>query len=124
MDLLGCPASFQRLVELAIAGLMNIIVYIDDILVHSKSHKEHLQQLDHLLNRLRNVGLNAKLPKCEFGTTNVHYLGFRLTPGGILAGTDKLKAVKNAEVPKNIKEVRQFTGLCSSSEAASITLQR
>jgi hypothetical protein len=43
MGLLGCPASFQRLVELALAGLTNNIVYIDELLVHSKSHTEHLQ---------------------------------------------------------------------------------
>jgi hypothetical protein len=113
MGLLGCLVSFQRLVELAMAGLNSIIFFIDNLLLHSKSHKEHLQQLDHLFNRLRNVGLKAKLPKCEFGATNVHYLGFRLTPGGILPGMDKLKAVKNAEVPSNVKEVRQFTGLCN-----------
>ena len=111
MGLLGCPASFQRLVELAMAGLVNIIVYIDDLLVHSKSHPEHLQQLDSLFKQLRNVGLKANLPKCEFGATNVHYLGFRLTPEGILPGLNKLNTVRDAEVPRNVKEVRQFTGL-------------
>ncbi len=78
MGLLECPASFQRLVELAMAGLMNIILYIDDLLVHSRSHTEHLQQLDHLFNRLRNVGLKAKLPKCEFGAT---YMSITLVSG-------------------------------------------
>jgi hypothetical protein len=56
MGLLGCPASFQMLVELAMAGLINIIVYIDGLLVHSKSHKEHLQQLNSLFNCLRKWG--------------------------------------------------------------------
>jgi hypothetical protein len=59
------------------------------------------------------VGLKAKLPKCEFRATNLQYLGFRLTPEGILLGVDKLKAVKNIETPKTIKEVRRFTGLCN-----------
>jgi hypothetical protein len=48
--------------------------------------------------------LKAKLPRCEFGATNVQYLGFRLTPEGILPGVDKLKSVKNTEKPKTKKK--------------------
>jgi hypothetical protein len=44
MGLLRCPASFQRLSELAMGGMINCIVYIDDFLVHSKNHKEHQKQ--------------------------------------------------------------------------------
>jgi hypothetical protein len=50
MGLLGCPASFQRLVEMAMKGLINVIVYIDDLLLHSKTHTEHREQLDLLFN--------------------------------------------------------------------------
>ena len=61
MGLLGCPASFQRLVEMAMHGLINVIVYIDDILLHSKSHAEHRAQLAKLFNRLRNTNLKVNL---------------------------------------------------------------
>ena len=44
MGLLGCPAYFQRLVELAMKGVVNVIVYKDELLLHSKSHNEHRQQ--------------------------------------------------------------------------------
>jgi hypothetical protein len=53
--------------------------------------------------------LKANPIKCEFGMTNVQ----RLTPKGILFGVNKLKAVKDTEVPENVKEVRQFTGSCN-----------
>jgi hypothetical protein len=76
---------------------VSITVYIGDFLVHSKTYKDHLNQLDKLFCRLRNVGLKAK---CEFGATNVQYLGFRPTPEGILSGVNKFKAVKHTEVPK------------------------
>jgi hypothetical protein len=46
MGLLGCPASFQRLVELAMRGLVNVIVYIDNLLVSSKNHAEHQEHLE------------------------------------------------------------------------------
>ena len=113
MGLLGCPASFQRLVELAMSGLINVIVYIDDLLLHSKSHAEHLMQLEELFNRLRTAGLKVNLAKCSFGATNVNYLGYRLTPEGILPGLDKLKAVKDSKKPTTVQEIRQFMGLCN-----------
>ena len=113
MGLLGCPASFQRLVELAMTGMINVIVYIDDLLLHSKSHDEHRQQLEKLFNRLRAAGLKINLAKCEFGATNVSYLGYRLTPEGILPGLDKLKAVRDSKMPTTVQEIRQFMGLCN-----------
>ncbi len=58
MGRLGCPASFQRLVEMAMKGLVNMIVYIDDILLHSRNHFDH-KQLEKLFIRLRNVGLKS-----------------------------------------------------------------
>ena len=51
------------------------------------SHEEHRQQLELLFNRLRNTNLKVNLPKCKFGADNVSYLGFRLTPDGILPGS-------------------------------------
>jgi hypothetical protein len=113
MGLLGCPASFQRLVEAAMHGMSNVIVYIDDLLLHTSTHAHHRQQLQQLFDRLRKSGLKVNLKKCEFGATNVSYLGFRLTPNGILPGADKLKAVRDTPPPANVHQVRQFLGLCN-----------
>ena len=113
MGLLGCPASFQRLVEAAMKGLVNIIVYIDDILLHTSTHQQHREILGMLFQRLRETGLKVNLAKCEFGAVNVSYLGFRLTPNGILPGKDKLQAVANTPAPSNVHQVRQFLGLCN-----------
>ncbi len=60
-----------------------------------------------------NTCLKTNISKCEFGSNNVNYLGYRLTPLGILPGADKLKAERNSEPPKNVHEVRQFMGLCN-----------
>jgi hypothetical protein len=104
MGLLGAPGSFQRLMEIVIHNLTNILAYIDDLLVHTKDHHKHLEILEQLFIRLQKHGLNINLPKSFFGAVEVSYLGFRLTPQGITPGTDKLKAVH---------EVRQFLGLCN-----------
>ena len=113
MGLLGCPASFQRLMETVVADLSNIIVYIDDLLAHSSSYEEHLLLLDQLFFRLRDHGLKVNLEKCYFGCKKVAYLGFQLTEEGIKPGSDKLKTVAAAQPPSNVHEIRQFLGLCN-----------
>ena len=113
MGLLGAPASFQRLMEAVVRGLDNVIVYIDDLLLHSADYEAHLRQLDQLLRRLTEHNVKINLQKCEFGSKNVAYLGFRLTEQGVKPGKDKLKAVEQAQPPCNVQEIRQFLGLCN-----------
>jgi transposase InsO family protein/ribonuclease HI len=113
MGLLGSPASFQRLVETVLKGITNVIVYIDDLIIHTDTHRKHRETLQMVFDRLRANNLKVNLKKCEFGSTNVSYLGFRLTPEGIKPGIDKLAAVFNTPPPTCIKEVRQFLGLCN-----------
>jgi hypothetical protein len=76
MGLLGCPASFQLLIEVAMNGLENVLVYIDDLVVHTSSHKLHREILQQLVHQLRKTGLKVNLSKCKFGSTKVTYLGF------------------------------------------------
>ncbi len=113
MGLLGFPASFQRLMETVVNKIENIIVYIDDLLVHSASHEQHIATLGQVLQHLVQHNMKINLQKCVFGSKEVSYLGFRLTEEGIKPGTDKLKAVKNAPPPSNVHEVRQFLRLCN-----------
>jgi hypothetical protein len=79
LGLLGCPASFQRLMETVVNRLANVIVYIDDLLVHSATHPEHITALDQVLQRLVQHRIKINLQKCFFGSKEVSYLGFRLT---------------------------------------------
>jgi hypothetical protein len=109
----SAPSQYQRLMELTTKGLQNVIVYIDDLLVHTSDHATHRQSLQQLFDRLRKANLKLNLKKCYFGSTNVTYLGFRLTPQGILPGSDKLAAVKNARPPTNVHQIRQFLGLAN-----------
>ncbi len=65
--------------EGVVHGIPNIIVYIGDLLLHSDTQEEALKQLDALLSQLRQQGIKINLPKCEFSSKEVAYLGFRLT---------------------------------------------
>jgi hypothetical protein len=113
MGLLGCPASFQCLMEGVLRNISNVIVYIDDLLVHTKTHEDHLQVLEQVLPRLHLHNLKINLDKCFFGNKEVSYLGFTLTPEGIKPGKNKLKAIKDAKPPTDIKTIRSFVGLCN-----------
>jgi transposase InsO family protein len=113
MGLLGCPASFQRLMEGVLRDISNVLVYIDDLLVHTDTHEKHLQVLDQVLARLHKNHLKINLEKCVFGNKEVSYLGFTLTPEGIKPGKNKLKAIKDAKPPTDVKTIRSFVGLCN-----------
>jgi hypothetical protein len=64
------------------------------------------------------------LAKCEFGATNVNYLGYRLTHKGILLGLDILRAVMDSKPCNTVKEIRQFIGLCKFFKLMSEILQQ
>ena len=113
MGLLGCPASFQRLMETVLRNINNVLVYIDDVLLHTATHEEHLQVLEKVFERLHQNHLKVNLDKCVFGNKEVSYLGFMLTPEGIKPGRNKLQAIRDARPPTNIKMVRSFVGLCN-----------
>jgi len=112
MGLLGCPASFQRMMEKFMRGIPNVIVYIDNLLIHSKNDKDHLVYLEQVLQRLQENHMKLNIEMCFFGNT-VSYLGFVLTPEGIKPGRDKLRAIKAAQPPTDMKAVRSFIGLCN-----------
>ncbi len=91
----------------------NVLVYIDDLLVHTATHDEHLNMLEKVFERLHANHLKVYLEKCVFGNQEMSYLGFTLTPEGINPGRNKLQAIKDAKPPTTIKMVRFFVGLCN-----------
>jgi hypothetical protein len=109
----SAPSAFQQLMKQVVKGINNVVVYIYDLIIHSKTHKEHLQSLDAVFTRLASHDLRVNLKKCVFGSGETSYLGFRLTKEGIFPGSDKLKAVKEAQPPENVKQICQFLGLCN-----------
>ncbi len=71
-------------------------------------HDQHFRSLDEICTRLSIHNFQEKLKKCVFGSSEMSYLGFRLTKSGIFPGSDKLKAVKDANLPENVKQIQQF----------------
>ncbi len=90
-----------------------VVVYIDDILIYSSSMEEHAEHLRKVFQRLRENKLYAKLEKCEFGVTEVDFLGHRITQEGLVMDDHKVKVILDWEPPKSVPALRSFLGLAS-----------
>ncbi|WVZ80144.1 hypothetical protein U9M48_027643, partial [Paspalum notatum var. saurae] len=88
-----------------------VVVFIDDILIFSKTEKEHQKHLMMVLQTLRDNKFYAKLKKCEFWLSEVSFLGHVINEKGISVDPSKVSAVVEWERPSNVKEVRSFLGM-------------
>ena len=113
MGLTGAPASFCKLMEEVMAGLDQVLLYLDDLLCASTSHQTHLPELRQCLVRLRRAGLKINPEKSNFGAASVQYLGHTVSKDGFTIGEHKFHAIKNFPEPTTPKKVRQFLGLAS-----------
>jgi hypothetical protein len=112
-SLTNAPAFFMHLMNKVFMDYLDtfVAIFIDDILVYSKSEAEHEKHLKLVLQRLREHKLYAKLSKCEFWIDEVPFLGHVISKGGIAVDPGKVKDVLNWVVPQTVKEVRSFLGL-------------
>ncbi|KAJ0578601.1 putative nucleotidyltransferase, Ribonuclease H [Helianthus annuus] len=111
--LTNTPAAFMELMN-RVCKLMldkSVIVFIDDILVYSKSEADHAHHLQEVLETLRRERLYAKFSKCAFWLREVQFLGHIISADGILVDPSKIEAVSKWSPPKNPSEIRSFLGL-------------
>ena len=113
--LCNAPATFERLVELVLAGLpwSVCLLYLDDILVHAKTFEEEIANLREVFGRFRAANLKLNPKKCELFRQKVLYLGHIVTQEGISTEPSKVEAVISWPTPMNKRELRGFLGLCS-----------
>jgi hypothetical protein len=87
------------------------VVYLDDVLIYSKTADEHLEHIRLVLRELQRHQLHIKLSKCYFGRLSVNFLGHVVEVGRIRMDPDKMEAVHNWPRPKSVTEIRGFLGL-------------
>ena len=111
--LTSAPCWFQKVMNTILREEIDagyVIVYLDDICVHSRSMEEHLQHLRAVLNKLRAHQFLARAKKCEFLKTEIHYLGFILSGEGVRVDPAKTEAIRQRAPPSNVKELRSLLG--------------
>ena len=111
--LTNAPATFQRLMENCLGDLhLNwCIIYLDDIIIYSKTPKEHLERLEAVFEKISKAGLKLKPSKCEFFKSEITYLGHVVSNKGIATDPKKIRAIQQWPRPTTVTEVRRFTGL-------------
>ena len=111
--LTNAPAAFMELMNRVFRPYLDlfVIVFIDDILIYSRSQEEHEKHLRVVLQTLKDSQLYAKFSKCEFWLSSVAFLGHVVSAAGIQVDPKKIEAVKNWPRPASATDIQSFLGL-------------
>lgn len=110
--LTNAPATFMHLMHQIFRPLLDsfVLVFLDDILIYSRTPEEHEQHVRQVLQLLRKHRLYAKPSKCELFRERVEFLGHMIDRDGLRMMSDKVRAVREWPVPASVEEVRSFLG--------------
>ena len=108
----NAPATFQRLMEncLSDMNMQSCLIYLDDIVVFSRTFEEHIERLEKVFERLVEAGLKLSPAKCNLFQKELKYLGHIVSPEGIATDPKKVECVREWPVPQNLKQLQSFLG--------------
>ena len=111
--LCNAPATFQRLMQncLGELNLTYCLIYLDDVIVYSKTPEEHLQRMRVVFDRLREHGLKLKPSKCDLFKTEIIYLAHHVSKDGVKPSHKNVTSIVECAVPKTYTDIRSFTGV-------------
>ena len=113
--LTNAPATFQRALDMILSQFKwkTCLVYIDDVIIYSKTVEEHIHHVDEVLTALGKAGVTLKMKKCTFFSDKVEYLGHVIRPGRLEVDGTNTASLRNAKPPTAKTELRSFLGLCN-----------
>ena len=111
-SLCNAPATFQCLMQncLGELNLTYALIYLDDVIIYSKTEDEHLVRLRTILERFMENSLKLKPSKCNFFRTEINYLGHKVSTAGMEPGTEGLKGIAEITPPATYTQVHKFLG--------------
>ena len=111
----NAPATltFQRFMNDVLKSVIKkfALVYLDDVIIYSKTLEQHIKHTEKVLDLLRKAGLKIKISQCTFLQTSVNYLGHVISQTGITPDPKKTKAIENFPTPTHISHLKSFLGL-------------
>ena len=105
------PSIFQKTMDMILSGIPGVCCFFNDILIVGSTDAEHDARVRQVLQRLKQRGVRLKKDKCEFGQSEVTYLGHRVDHEGLKPTEDKVRAIREAPEPRNVTELKAFLGL-------------
>ena len=111
----NAPAQFMNLMNDVLKDYLDdfVVVFLDDILIYSKTPEDHAEHLRKVLEKLRQHRLYAKASKCQMAVQKIEFLGQMVSPKGMCPVDEKLRAVREWGRPKSLKDVRSFLGFAN-----------
>jgi len=113
--LTNAPATFQRALEILLAGVkwQFCLVYLDDVIIFSCTEEEHIKHVDRVLQILHRAGVSLKLKKSFFFRKSVDYLGHKIRPGKLDILESGTAALRKATFPKTQTQLKSNLGSCN-----------
>jgi hypothetical protein len=113
--LTNAPAKLQSFMNHIFRDQLrkSILVFFDNSLIYSQSWQENMRHLDEVLSIMEAHSLYAKDSKCEFGMTELLYVGHIISAQGVQVHQENIRSILDWSMPKNVTELRSFFGLCN-----------
>ncbi|KAG0441069.1 Retrovirus-related Pol polyprotein from transposon 17.6, partial [Dictyocoela muelleri] len=113
--LINAPFTFQKVMTKIFEDYLYkfVLVYIDDVVIFSKSAKEHLKHIEILFEKIKSVGFKLNKEKCQLMKSKVKFLGYVINNNEIHIPEDQKDKLSNWKIPSTKKDIRQFTGFCT-----------
>jgi hypothetical protein len=111
-SLTNAPATFQSYIDDCLQPYINdfAVCFLDGILIYSTNEKDHEERVRQALQRLMEFGLYCQAEKCQFGFSEVGFLGFVITPGGVGMESDRISTIEDWPTPNSIRDVQVRLG--------------
>ena len=113
--LCNAPATFQRTMDYVLGDAKGkfVMVYLDDVIIYSKTFEEHLTHLNDIFDRVRDANLRLKAEKCYFAAKELQFLGHVVGKDGVKPDPAKVDKIINYPYPTNLRDLRGALGLFS-----------
>jgi len=106
----NAPIVCSRIMEIIFGDMPNVLIYMDDITIHTKAVEEHIKAMNEVFKRLKEAGLRLNPQKCFWMKVEIKMLGHIITANTISMDPKKIEPIVTRTAPRNIKELQSWLG--------------